>query len=84
MADSKLFSTTSLAVCRALSSQFNSSSSVFDQTEARRVSRERLSRESRSAPEMATKNLDVAGCRDAASALVVSRHRQVCNVQTPH
>ena len=71
MANSKSLSAASLAVCRAISSQFKvNSSRVFCRTEARRAS-SRESIESHSAPEMVAKNSDVAGCRDVASAAVL-------------
>ena len=71
MADSKSFSAASLAVCRAILSQFKvNSSRVFCRTRARKASL-RESGESRSAPEMVAKNSDVAECHDAASAAVL-------------
>ena len=71
MADSKSLSAASLAVCRAISSQFKvNSSRVFCRNEARRASL-RESIESRSTPEMVAKTFYVAGCRDAASAEVL-------------
>ena len=70
MADSKSFSAAPLAVCRAISLQFNvNSSCVFCQTETRRTSL-RESGESCSAPEIEAKN-HMWLCRDAVPVAVL-------------